>query len=80
MKLGSTTIPQRKQQSKKWKYAKSSPPPSKKAKAAQLAGMVMPLVFWDAKGILLIDYFPTGQQFMGQYYANLLDQLQEKIH
>uniref|UniRef100_T1HBU2 Uncharacterized protein n=1 Tax=Rhodnius prolixus TaxID=13249 RepID=T1HBU2_RHOPR len=29
--------------------------------------------------ILLIDYLPTGQTITGQYYAYLLDQLQEKI-
>jgi len=39
----------------------------------------MASVFWDAIGILLIDYLPTGQTITGQYYANLLDQLQEKI-
>ena len=36
-------------------------------------------VFWNTKDILLIDYFPTGQTITGQYYANALDQLQEKI-
>ena len=42
-------------------------------------GKVMASVFWDAKGILLLDYLPTGQTITGQYYANLLDQLQKKI-
>ena len=37
-------------------------------------------VFWDAKRILMLDYLQTGQTTMGQYYANLLDQLQHKIH
>jgi len=35
--------------------------------------------FWNAKDILLIDYFPTDQTIMGQYYANIRDQIQEKI-
>ncbi|XP_014293834.1 histone-lysine N-methyltransferase SETMAR-like [Halyomorpha halys] len=39
----------------------------------------MASVFWDAKGTLLIDYLPTGQTIKGQYYVNLLDQLQEMI-
>ncbi|XP_014289639.1 histone-lysine N-methyltransferase SETMAR-like [Halyomorpha halys] len=39
----------------------------------------MASVFWDTKDILLIDYLPTGQTITRQYYANLLDQLQEKI-
>ena len=66
-----------KQQSKQWKYAESPPP--KKRKAVRSAAKVMASVFWDVKGILLIDYLPTGQSIMGQYYANLLDQLQENI-
>ena len=69
--------PETKQQSKQWKHADSPPP--KKAKAVRSAGKVMASVFWDAKGILLIDYLSTGQTITGQYYANLLDQLQEKI-
>ena len=39
----------------------------------------MASVAGDAKGILLIDR-PTSQTSTGKYYANLLDQLQEKIH
>ena len=66
-----------KQQSKQWKYALSPPP--KKVKAVWSAGKVMSSVYWNAKGILLIDYLPIGQTITGQYYANLLDQLQEKI-
>lgn len=42
-------------------------------------GKVKVSVFWDAKGILLIDYLTTSQIITGQYYANLLDQLQQKI-
>ena len=40
----------------------------------------MASVFWDVKGILLIVCLPSGQTNTGQYYANLIDQLQEKIH
>ncbi|XP_066907646.1 histone-lysine N-methyltransferase SETMAR-like [Halyomorpha halys] len=64
--------PETKQQSKQCKHAESPPP--KKAKAVRSGGKVIASVFWNAKGILLKDYLPTGQ-----YYANLLDQLQEKI-
>jgi Transposase. len=70
--------PKTKQQSKQWKHAESPPP--KKAKAVQSARKVMTSVFRDAKGILLIDYLPTSQTITGKYYANLLDQLQEKIY
>ena len=59
--------PETKQQSKQWKHVDSPPP--KKAKAIQSAGKVMASVFWDEKGILLIDYLPTGQTITGQYYC-----------
>lgn len=32
-------------------------------------------VFWDSKGILLIDYLEKGVTITGEYYSNLLDQL-----
>ncbi|KAL7374618.1 hypothetical protein ABVT39_004094 [Epinephelus coioides] len=58
--------PETKRQTMQWKHPSS--PPSKKAK-------VMTSVFWDAKGIVFIDYLQKGQTINGQYYANLLRQL-----
>lgn len=69
--------PESKQQSKQWKH-KGSPPP-KKAKVVKSAGKVMASVFWDSKGILMVDYLPKGQTITGQYYSNLLHQLREEI-
>lgn len=69
--------PESKKQSKQWVEAGGSAP--KKAKSVPSAGKVMASVFWDAKGILLIDYLPKGQTINGEYYANLLDQLDAKI-
>ena len=54
-------------------------PPPKKAKTVLSAGKVMASVFWDADGILLIDYLQKGQSINGTYYASLLTQLREKI-
>ena len=51
----------------------------KKTKSIASAGKVMASVFWDAKGILLIDYFEKGRTITGEYYSNLLDQLDIKI-
>lgn len=70
-------IPETKEQSKQWKHSGSPPP--KKAKTCVSAGKVMASVFWDYKGIIFIDYLPKGQTVTGQYYANLLDKLAEKI-
>ena len=36
-------------------------------------------IFWNAKGILLIDYVEKDQIMNGEYYGNLLDELSEKI-
>jgi Transposase. len=39
----------------------------------------MASVFWDAKGILLIDYLEKGRTIAGEYYCNLLDKLDVKF-
>ena len=39
----------------------------------------MASVFWDAEGILFIDYFEKGKTITGEYYSNLLTRLNEKI-
>ena len=39
----------------------------------------MATVFWDAKGVLLIDYLEKGTTINSEYYCNLLDQLHDKI-
>lgn len=69
--------PETKEQSKQWVH-RGSPPP-KKAKVVASAGKVMASVFWDAKGVLLIDYLPKGETITGRYYTNLLDRLIVKI-
>lgn len=69
--------PETKQQSKQW--VKAGGPAPKKAKSIPSAGKVMASVFWDAKGILLIDYLEKGRTITGKYYSNLLDQLDAKI-
>jgi hypothetical protein len=38
----------------------------------------MASVFWDAKGILFIDYVEKGKTIFGEYYSNLLTRLDEK--
>lgn len=69
--------PETKIQSKAWiGHGESAP---KKAKSVQSAGKVMASVFWDAKGILLIDYLDKGKTVTGQYYATLLVKLKAAI-
>jgi hypothetical protein len=38
----------------------------------------MASVFWDAEGILFIDYLEKGKTLPGEYYSNLLTRLDKK--
>ncbi|XP_048253216.1 histone-lysine N-methyltransferase SETMAR-like [Haliotis rufescens] len=66
-----------KEQSKQW-TGFASPRP-KKFKTQPSAGKVMATIFWDTKGVLLIDYLPRGQTITGEYYSDLLDRLRTVI-
>lgn len=63
-------------ESKQWK--KSGEPTLKKAKAILSAGMVMALVFWDARGVMM-DYFLKGQTINSAYFCKLLRRLRKEI-
>ena len=65
--------PDTKKESKQWKRPGSPPP--KKFRTQPSASKVMATVFWDSKGIILIDYKPAGTSTTGEYYANVLKQL-----
>lgn len=69
--------PESKQQSRQWKHPGSPTP--KKAKNVKSAGKVMASIFWDAEGVLLVDFLESGRTITGTYYAHLLQQLREKI-
>ena len=64
-------MPEITQKSKQWMEARGSAP--KKAKLIASARKVMASVFWDAKGILLIDYLGNGRTITREYYSNLHD-------
>ncbi|KAM8702311.1 hypothetical protein ACLKA7_004975 [Drosophila subpalustris] len=48
-------------------------------KTQQLAGKVMASVFWDAHGIIFIDYLQKGQTINSDYYMALLERLKDEI-
>ena len=50
-------------------------PRPKKFKTHPSAGKVMALVFWDAKGVIMLDFLPKRSTITVVCYANLLDQL-----
>jgi histone-lysine N-methyltransferase SETMAR len=68
--------PESKQLSKQWTEVGCSAP--KKTRSVPSAGKVMASVFWDAEGILFIDYLEKGKTITGEYYSNLLTRLDEK--
>jgi hypothetical protein len=70
--------PESKQQSKQWTEAGCSAP--KKTGSVPSAGKVIASVFWDADGILFIDYLEKGKTTAGECYSKLLTRLDEKIH
>jgi hypothetical protein len=44
----------------------------KKTKSVPSAEKAMASVFWDAEGILFIDYIEKGKTITGEYYSHLL--------
>ena len=69
--------PENKAQSRQW-VGPGSPRP-KKFKTQPSAGKVRTTVFWDAKGVIMLDFLPKRRTITGVYYANLLDQLRTAI-
>lgn len=69
--------PETKQQSMQWQR-RGNPAPIK-FKVQSSAGKIMASVFWDAEGILLIDYLPNKTTVTGVYYADLLKKLRDII-
>ena len=51
----------------------------KKFKTQPSAGKVMATVFWDAKGVIMLDFLPKRSTITRVYFANLLDQLRTAI-
>ena len=39
----------------------------------------MASVFWDARGVIYINYLEKGRTITGEYYATLLDRLVDEI-
>ena len=69
--------PENKAQNRQW-VGPGSPRP-KKFKTQPSVGKVMVTVFWDAKGVILLDFLPKRSTITGVYYANLLDRLRTTI-
>ena len=69
--------PESNRQSASW--TASDEPRPQRPKTQQSAGKVMASVFWDAHGIIYIDYLQKGQTINSDYYIALLDRLKKEI-
>jgi len=69
--------PESKMESMQWKH-KTSPTPNK-FRIEKLAGKVMTNVFWDEKGLLLLEFMPQKTTITGQTYPNTITALREAI-
>ncbi|GFN87146.1 histone-lysine N-methyltransferase SETMAR [Plakobranchus ocellatus] len=61
-----------------WKHP--SYPVTKKFKVQRSAAKVMATVFWDAKGVILLDILPQGQCINAARCCSTLDRLKKAIH
>ena len=69
--------PETKLESMTWKH-KGSPTPLK-FRTQPSAGKIMATIFWDAEGVLLVDFLPRGSTITGEYYAGVLGHLRDSI-
>jgi histone-lysine N-methyltransferase SETMAR len=69
--------PDSKQSLMQWKHTDSPPP--RKFRTHASAMKVLATIFWDAQGVIRIDYLPRGSTINSQYHADLLMQLRSAI-
>ena len=69
--------PETKRQSMHWKTPTS--PRAKKARMSKSKLKVMLIVFFDIKGIVMIEWVPQGQTVNQKYYIEVLTKLRERM-
>jgi len=69
--------PETKRQSEQWRHTTS--PSTKKFKTTISAKKIMASVFWDHKGIILIEYLPQGETINAARYCETLKKLRRAI-
>ena len=69
--------PESKGQSMEWRHVNSQS--KKKSKTLSLAGKVMCTVFWDRKGVVLLDFLEAGQTINSDRYIATLTKLKARI-
>ncbi|UYV75689.1 hypothetical protein LAZ67_13001022 [Cordylochernes scorpioides] len=71
------STPETKRQSMVWKKPEEGVP--KKAKFTISAGKVMAIVFWDCKGVFLVDYLSSNTTVNAARYCEVLTKLRTSI-
>uniref|UniRef100_A0A6M2DNE2 Putative histone-lysine n-methyltransferase setmar-like protein n=1 Tax=Xenopsylla cheopis TaxID=163159 RepID=A0A6M2DNE2_XENCH len=51
----------------------------KKLKSALTSGKIMVSIFWDSKGVILIDYLDNTKTITAKYYAELLERFNAEL-
>lgn len=69
--------PENAEASRRWTFPGEQPTTS--VRRSPSAGKIMATIFWDAKGIILIDYLQRGTTINGEYYAFLLEKMVAKV-
>lgn len=69
--------PESKRQSMVWQKKGDKAP--QKAKVVESSGKVMATVFWDCRGVLLVDYLPRGETINAERYCGVLKKLRRAI-
>ena len=73
----SHATPKSKQQSMEWRYTSS--PTKTKFKQTTSTRKIMCTVFWDRKGVLLVDFLPQGSTINAGVYCDTLKKLRRAI-
>ncbi|GFN80889.1 histone-lysine N-methyltransferase SETMAR [Plakobranchus ocellatus] len=71
------STPETKRNSITWKHPSS--PVTKKFKVQQSATKMMVIVFWDSRGMILLDILPKGESINADRYCETLDQLRHAV-
>ena len=69
--------PESKKRSMQWRHTTSPKP--KKFKLQKSAGKIMATVFWDAQGLLLVDFLSKGKTINSEAYIETLKKLRARI-
>ena len=69
--------PQDSEASRGWVFPGEEP--AKEIRKGPSAGKVFATIFWDCRGIVLIDYLSKGRTVTGDYYSKLLTRVNDKL-